>query len=107
MFVFSVPPTAKVIWRRGHGLVSSDRLVKSGIEPTTPVYKASGLYTTPRRYFRCIYTYLIVRTVIILVVIHVFVKIKGLQRLCCMLPNRGQNKYISMYESCIQNFGLA
>ena len=31
VFVFNVPPTAKVIWRRGHGLVSSDRLVKPGI----------------------------------------------------------------------------
>ena len=34
--VFKVPPTAKVIWRRGHSLVSSDRLVKPGIEPVTP-----------------------------------------------------------------------
>ena len=39
VFVFNVPPTAKVIWRRGYGLkVSSDRLVKPGIEPA-----ASGL----------------------------------------------------------------
>ena len=36
VFVFNVQPTAKVIWRRGHGLVSSDRLVKQGIEPATP-----------------------------------------------------------------------
>ena len=36
VFVFNVPPTAKVIWRWGHGLVSSDRLVKPGIEPATP-----------------------------------------------------------------------
>ena len=36
VFVFNVPPTAKVIWRQGHGLVSSDRLVKPGIEPATP-----------------------------------------------------------------------
>ena len=35
--MFNVPPTAKVIWRRGHGLkVSPDRLVKPGIEPATP-----------------------------------------------------------------------
>ena len=38
VFVFNVPPTAKVIiWRRGPQLkVSSDRLVKPGIEPATP-----------------------------------------------------------------------
>ena len=34
--VFNVPPTAKVIWRWGHGLVSSDRLVKPGVEPASP-----------------------------------------------------------------------
>ena len=32
MFVFNVPPTAKVIWRRGHG----HRLLKPGIELVTP-----------------------------------------------------------------------
>ena len=37
VFVFNVPPTAKVIWRRGPRLkVSSDRLVKQGMEPATP-----------------------------------------------------------------------
>ena len=36
VFMFNVFPTAKVIWRRGHRLVSSDRLVKPGIEPATP-----------------------------------------------------------------------
>ena len=37
VFVFNVPSTAKVIWRLGHGLeVSSDRLVKPGIELATP-----------------------------------------------------------------------
>ena len=37
VFVFNVPPTAKVIWRQGHGLkVSSNRLVEPGIEPATP-----------------------------------------------------------------------
>ena len=36
VFVFNVPPTARVIWRRDHGLVSSDRLVKPEIEPATP-----------------------------------------------------------------------
>ena len=36
VFVFNIPPTAKVIWRLGHGLVSSDRLVKPGIEPAIP-----------------------------------------------------------------------
>ena len=37
-FVFNVPPTAKVIWRRGHGLKphESDRLVKPEMEPATP-----------------------------------------------------------------------
>ena len=33
--VFNVPPTTKVMWRRGHSLVSSDRLVKPGIDPPT------------------------------------------------------------------------
>ena len=37
VLVFNIPPTAKVIWRRGHGLkVSSDRLEKPGNEPATP-----------------------------------------------------------------------
>ena len=36
MFVFNFPPTAKVIWRRGQGLVSLGRLVKPGIEPAIP-----------------------------------------------------------------------
>ena len=36
VFVFNIPPTAKVIWRRGHDLVSSNRLVKPAIEPVTP-----------------------------------------------------------------------
>ena len=37
VFVFNVPPTAKVIWRRGPQFkVSSDRLLKLGIEPATP-----------------------------------------------------------------------
>ena len=35
-FVFNVPPTAKVIWRRRHGLVLFDRLVKPRIKPATP-----------------------------------------------------------------------
>ena len=33
--MYNVSSTAKVIWRRGHGLVSSDRLVKRGFEPAT------------------------------------------------------------------------
>ena len=37
MFVFNVPPTAKVIMETGPQLkVSSDRLVKPGIEPANP-----------------------------------------------------------------------
>ena len=37
MCVFNVPPKAKVIWRWGHSLnVSSDRLMKPGIGPSTP-----------------------------------------------------------------------
>ena len=48
VFVFNVPPTARVIWRRGHGLVSSDRLVKPEIEPATPGLQGKWLihYTT-------------------------------------------------------------
>ena len=44
--VFNVPPTAKVIWRRVK--VSSDRLVKPGIEPATPGLQRKQLihYTT-------------------------------------------------------------
>ena len=48
VFVNNVPPTVNVIWRRSHGLgVSSDRLEEPGIKLGTPVYKASGLSTTP------------------------------------------------------------
>ena len=36
LFVFNIPPTAKVILRWAHSLVSSDRLIKPGIEPTIP-----------------------------------------------------------------------
>ena len=33
---FNFPPTAKVLWRGVYDLVSSDKLVKPGIEPATP-----------------------------------------------------------------------
>ena len=48
VLVFNFPPTAKVIWRRGHGLVSSDRLEKPRIEPATPGLQGKWLihYTT-------------------------------------------------------------
>ena len=37
VFVFKVPPTAKVIWRLGHGLKSHPTdLWRPGIEPATP-----------------------------------------------------------------------
>ena len=36
VLMFKIPPTAKVILRWGHGLVSSERLVKLGIKPATP-----------------------------------------------------------------------
>ena len=37
VFVFNIPPTAKVIWRRGHGLKSHPTDLSSpGIEPATP-----------------------------------------------------------------------
>ena len=37
VFVFNLPPTAKVIMETGPQLkVTSDRLVKPGIEPVTP-----------------------------------------------------------------------
>ena len=52
-FAFNVPPTAKVIWRRGQGLkVSSDRLVKAGIEPPTPGLQGKRFihYTTAATY---------------------------------------------------------
>ena len=48
MFVFNVPPTAMARWWR----VSSDRLVKPGVESVTPVYKASGFSTAPQRLLR-------------------------------------------------------
>ena len=50
MFVFNVPPTAKVIWRRGHGLKSYPtdwRSRESNLRPL--VYNASGLSTTPQQ----------------------------------------------------------
>ena len=50
MFVFNVPPTAKVIWRWGHGLKSQPtdwRSWESNLRPL--VYKASGLSTIPQR----------------------------------------------------------
>ena len=50
VFVFNVPPTAKVIWRRGHGLKSHPTdwwSRESNLRPL--VYKASGLSTAPQR----------------------------------------------------------
>ena len=47
--MFNIPPTAKVIWRRGHGLKSHPtnwRSRESNLRPL--VYKASGLSTTPQ-----------------------------------------------------------
>ena len=44
-FVFNIPPTAKVIWRQGHGKVASDRQEEQGIKLGTPRYKASGMLT--------------------------------------------------------------
>ena len=43
--MFNIPPTAKVIWRWGHGLVSSDRLEEPGIELRTPEYMVNGLFS--------------------------------------------------------------
>ena len=52
-FGFNVPPTAKVIWRRGHSLKSHPTDWKSRESNPRPlVYKASGLSTTPRRLLR-------------------------------------------------------
>ena len=59
VFVFNVPPTAKVIWRQAHGLVSSNRLVKPGIEPATPGLQGKLFihYTTaaPLRSLFCLF----------------------------------------------------
>ena len=50
MFVFNVPPTAKVMWGRGHGLKSHPADWRSRESTLRPlVYKASGLSTTPQR----------------------------------------------------------
>ena len=51
MLVFNVPPTAKVIWKRGNGLKShpTDWRSRESILPPL-VYKASGLSTTPQTY---------------------------------------------------------
>ena len=49
-FVFNVPPTAKVIWKRGHSFKSHPTdwwSRESNLRPL--VYKASGLSTTPQR----------------------------------------------------------
>ena len=54
VLVFNVPPTAKVIWRRGHGLKSHPtdwRSRESNLRPL--VYKASALSTTPQRLLEC------------------------------------------------------
>ena len=56
LYVFNIPPTAKVFWKRGPGLVYSNRLEKPGIEPGNPVYKASGLSTTPWQLLSIVYT---------------------------------------------------
>ena len=40
LIVFNVPPTAKVIWRLGHG--SSDRLEKPGIKPVITGLQGKG-----------------------------------------------------------------
>ena len=45
--MLNVPPTAKAIWRRGHGLrVSADKLHESKIKLRTLGHKASDLSTT-------------------------------------------------------------
>ena len=50
VFVFNVPPIAKVIWRRGHSLKSHPTDWWSREMNLRPlVYKARGLSTTPRR----------------------------------------------------------
>ena len=51
VFVLSVPPTAKVIWRQGHGL----KLVKPGIKPATPDLQGKRFihYTTVAPLFLC------------------------------------------------------
>ena len=57
VLVFNVPPTAKVIWRRGHGLKSHPtdwRSRESNLRPL--VYKASGLSTTPQRFLKIWFT---------------------------------------------------
>ena len=50
VFVFNVPPTAKVIWRRGHGLKShpTDWWSRES-NLRSLVYEASDLSTTPQR----------------------------------------------------------
>ena len=49
MFVLNVPPTAKVIWRRGHGLKSHPTDLWSQESNLRPlIYKASSSSTTPR-----------------------------------------------------------
>ena len=50
VFVFNVPPTAKVIWRWGHALKSHPtdwRIRESNLRSL--VYTTSGLSTIPRR----------------------------------------------------------
>ena len=50
VFVFNIPPTAKVIWRQGHSLTSHPTDWWSRESNQRPlVYKASGLSTTPQR----------------------------------------------------------
>ena len=50
VFVFNVPTTAKVIWKRGHSLKSHPTdLCSRGSKLRPLVYKASGLSTKPQR----------------------------------------------------------
>ena len=60
VFMFNTPPTTKVIWRRGHDLVSSDRLVKLGIKPATPGFQGEQFihYTMVAATYYCSYVLL-------------------------------------------------
>ena len=45
VFMFNIPPTAKVTWRQSHSLIGQTGGARDQIQ--NPGYKVSGLSTTP------------------------------------------------------------
>ena len=109
VFVFNVPPTAKVIWRRGHGLKSHPtdwRSRESNLRPL--VYKASGLSTTPRRLLALVYktgiklmmrqsSSTLVKYVNYLIVIYTSILMKIVEEKICKKEKQGKKGVVNSY----------